>query len=293
MINLPRRCPSLLAAALACLAAPCRRGLLSAAEASSPGPPPANILACRLANYGRFQESAWTHLPSIGFHSVFLSVPPLDKVGETQALLEKHGLRVAVLRGETDLSRPTCVDELTVQLETCAKLGVKYMFLSPKHPGVSKEIACERLRQAGEIARRHGVTITLETHPDLGTNGDVHAETMRRIDHPNIRVNFDTGNISYYNRDTDAVTELAKCIDYVATVEFKDHSGQFETWDFPTIGRGVVDFAAVMKLLREHAYGGPITMEVEGTRGVEMTEEQTKQYIAESARYLRALGHLE
>lgn len=52
-------------------------------------------------------------------------------------------------------------------------MGVRYMFLSPKHTGVDKETAYERLRRLGEIAKGYGVIITLETHPDLGTNGDV------------------------------------------------------------------------------------------------------------------------
>ena len=40
-----------------------------------------------------------------------------------------------------------------VQLATCEKMGVRYLFLSPRHTGVDKEIACERLRRAGDIAR--------------------------------------------------------------------------------------------------------------------------------------------
>ena len=183
------------------------------------------------------------------------------------------------------------VDELAAQLAVCEKMGVKYMFLSPKHTGVSKEVAYERLRRVGDIAKKHGVTIVLETHPDLGTNADAHLETMRQINHPNVRVNFDTGNITFYNKGTDAVTELKKIIDYVATVELKDHNGQYKAWNFPVLGKGVVDFPAILKVLEEHHFRGPITMEVEGVQGVEMDEAQTKQYIAESVTYIQSLGN--
>ncbi len=131
-------------------------------------------------------------------------------------------------------------------------------------PGVSKEVAYQRLRRAGDVARKHGVIIVLETHRDLGANGDVHLETMRRVNHPNVRVNFDTGNITFYNRGTDAVTELKKIIDYVATVELKDHNGKYMDWNFPVLGKGVVDFPGILKVLEEHHFHGPITMEVEG-----------------------------
>ena len=69
---------------------------------------------------------------------------------------------------------------------------------------------------------------------------------MRRINHPNVRVNFDTGNITYYNQGADVVAELKKIIDYVATVELKDHGGQPRTWDFPALGQGKIDFAGVL-----------------------------------------------
>jgi inosose dehydratase len=252
--------------------------------------PPTNRFVCRLANYGKFQDAALNHLPKAGFKYIFTNVPPADQVEALRQRLADHGLRAAVLRGQTNFAQPDCVAQLAVQLATCEKLGVRYMFLSVKHPGVGKQIVYERLRQAGEIAKRRGVVIALETHPDMGTNGDVQLETMRQVDHPNVRVNFDTGNITFYNKGTTAVAELRKIIDFVATVELKDHDGQYKTWTFPPLGQGKVDFPEVLRILREHHYTGPLTLEVEGIEGVSWDERQTKKAIAESAAYIRSLG---
>ena len=197
-----------------------------------------NPLAIRIMNYGKYQDDAWTHLPSLGMHYVFLATPAPDEVAALEKRLAEHHLRPLVLRGDTDLGRASSVDELAGQLAVCEKMGVKYMFLSPKHTGVSKEVACDRLRQAGDIARQHGVIIVLETHPDLGANADAHLETMRRINHPNVRVNFDTGNITYYNKGTDAVTELKKIIDYVATVEVEGPQRPVQGLEFPRARHG-------------------------------------------------------
>jgi sugar phosphate isomerase/epimerase len=252
-----------------------------------------NPLAIRIMNYGKFQDAAWTHLPSIGMHYIFLSVPETNQVASVQERLAKSGLKPLVLRGDADLGRESSVDELAAQLAVCEQMGVKHMFLSPKHAGVGKDIAYERLRRVGDAAKKHGVVVVLETHRDLGTNGDVHLETMKAVNHPNVRVNFDTGNITYYNKGTDAVTELKKIIDYVATVELKDHNGQYETWNFPALGKGVVDFPGVLKVLEEHHFQGPITMEVEGVQGVEMTEAETKKYIADSIAYIQSLANFK
>ncbi|MCB9784286.1 MAG: sugar phosphate isomerase/epimerase [Candidatus Omnitrophica bacterium] len=248
-----------------------------------------NPLACRFASYGEYKDAAWDHLPSIGIKYVFLNVPAPDEVEATIQKLADHHLTPLVIRGETNLSEPSSVQELGEQCAICERMGVKYMFLSPKRHGAPKEVVCERLKQAGDLAKVHGVTIVLETHPDLGTNGEVHLETMKAIDHPNIRVNFDTANITYYNKNTDACTELKKIIDYVATIELKDHNLEFETWNFPVVGQGKVDFKCILDVLRKNDYQGPITLEFEGIEGVKLNREETLKAIEDSVEYARSI----
>src|SRR5574341_1356715 len=127
-----------------------------------------SMLACRLANYGPYQEIAWTNLQSLGVHGVFMNVPPATEVDATIKRLAAHGLTPVVLRGEANLSLESSLSTLAEQLAICEKMGVRYLFLSPKRHGSEKQLIYARLRQAGDIARRHGVTIALETHPDLG-----------------------------------------------------------------------------------------------------------------------------
>ena len=250
-------------------------------------------LAVRFRSYGDYAEAAWTHLPEIGVKYVFLSVPKPDEVDATMQKLAAHGLKPVVMRGDADLSKETFAEEIGAQSAICERMGVKYMFLSAKRQDTPKEVAYERLRSAGDAAKRHGVIVALETHPDLGTNGAVQVETMQAINHPNIRVNFDTANITYYNKKTSALAEMTKSIDFVATVEFKDHSCEFETWDFPVVGQGKVGFPAIVNLLQKHNYAGPVTIEFEGTKGVELSEEQTKKAIADSVAYVRTLGNFD
>jgi len=247
-------------------------------------------LACRINSYGAFQDAAWSHLPEIGIEYIFLNIPAADEVEAVRQQLADSGLTVVVLRGDANLSQESSVQELEAQLAICQQMDVKYMFLSPKRHGASKETIYSRLREVGNAAEKYGVTVVLETHPDLGTNGDVHLETMRQINHPRIRVNFDSGNIHYYNEDADAPTELRKVIDYLATVEIKDHNGVYNDWNFPALGQGVVDIPGVLKVLNEAGYEGPITMEIEGIKGVEWDEETTKKAIEASVDYLRSLG---
>jgi sugar phosphate isomerase/epimerase len=55
----------------------------------------------------------------------------------------------------------------------------------------------------------------------------------------------------------------------------------------------VVDFPGVLRLLEQHGFKGPITIEVEGIQGLEMNEAQTKSYIAQSVAYIKSLGEFK
>jgi len=92
-----------------------------------------NPLASRLSNYGKYQDAAWSHLPSLGIHYVFMGAPPREQVAAVKARLAVHGLQTLVLRGDTDLGRASSVAELAAQLAVCEMMGVRYLYLSPKH----------------------------------------------------------------------------------------------------------------------------------------------------------------
>lgn len=252
----------------------------------------ANLIACRLLTYGKYQHRAWTHLPEIGIRNVELPIPPVEKRAEVRRKLADHGLQATSLQSLCDVTQPEAVDVMRPQLEACVEFGARYCFLSAKAKDADLSVVYGRLRSIGDAARDLGVTVVLETHPDLVTNGDVGCRTMQAVDHPNVRVNFDTANVYFYNRNVTAVGELAKLIEYVAAVHLKDSTGIFEEWVFPTLGTGVVDFPEVFRMLSARRFAGPCTMELEGTKGVDLDEAGQLKYIADSAAYLKGIGAL-
>ena len=107
------------------------------------------------------------------------------------------------------------------------------------------------------------------------------------VNHPAVRINFDTGNISFYTDGGDAVVELEKIAPYVACTHLKDHDGEFEAWHFRTLGEGIVDFTEVLRILKSVDYTGPYILQPEGVRGKDLTESQTKERIEKSFEHLR------
>ncbi len=274
-----------------------RRAFLAAAGASlltsrlaraSRDPAPWH-LGCRIASYGDYQNLAWTHLPSLGVSRIFLEAPPPEGIDALRKRLQAHALRTPVLGAHVPLAQPDALARLDTHLATCKALGAGYMFLSANHDKITKEAAYDLLRQAGDAAAKHDVTLVLETHPRLGTNAATHLETMRQVNHPRVRVNFDTGNLSYYNESISAVKELEQIIEYVATVELKDHDLKPKSWHFPALGEGRVDFPGLFRVLDAHQFAGPVTIEIEGIAGQPWSEAETKHAVETSVRFVRGL----
>ncbi len=251
---------------------------------------PANLLACRTASYGKFSESAYGHLPTIGVHHVEIDAPAPEEVGQVKARLEHHGLSASSLQCPVEIEADDADERLTPALEAANALGAGTLFVSVHAGELGKKVAYERLHRVGVKAAEYGITVGMETHPDLITNAAVALETMRGVDHPNVRVNYDTANVHYYNRDVDHVDEMEKVIDYIGSMHLKDTDGRYKTWCFPTFGEGIVDFKAVFDRLNAYGFSGPFTMEIEGVEGESLNEEETCRRVADSVAHLRNIG---
>lgn len=250
------------------------------------------IVACRPQSYAPFTTLAYEHLAGLGIRHVEIEVPKPAELEPARAELQRHGLAASSLQAECDVRRADLPEQVAAQMPALATLGAGYMFVSAKAGDTPLDTVYGRLREAGQEAARHGVTIVLETHPDLVTNSAVALATMRGVGHPNVRVNFDTANIYFYNRGVDGVEELRRIVEFVGALHLKDTDGGYRSWHFPALGRGVVKFAELFKVLDAAGFAGPCTIEIEGLEGETKTERLVCDRVAESVGFLRGLGRL-
>ena len=158
-----------------------------------------NIIACNLGSYRQFRDGAYAHLAEIGLTNVEIGVPAPDAVDALCAELNAHGLTATSLLGSCDVQSETVVSDFQTTLDIADKMGVKIIFASVHAGETDINAVHDRLRAIGENAAPAGIKVCLETHPDMAHNGDIALETMQAVNHPNICINFDTGNVYYYN----------------------------------------------------------------------------------------------
>lgn len=250
-------------------------------------------IACRTASYRPFEHLALPHLAPLGVRFVEIPLPRREEWPAVRDELAKHGLSASSLHGECDIRQDDLATRIEAQMPAFAEFGCRYLFVSVKAEDLPRERAYAQLRAAGEIAARHGVTIVLETHPDLATNAATVLATMSGVNHPAVRINFDTANICFYNEGADPAAELQAIAPYVAAIHLKDTDGGYRHWHFPALGQGVVDFPQIFQILDETGFQGPSTLEIEGIEGEQKTEDLICGRIVESINFLRKIGRFE
>lgn len=249
---------------------------------------PQNIIAVNIGSYGKHREGAFAHLESIGIRHVEVPVPAPDQVETLQQRLRDHGLSATTLNCPCDLTQDP--ETMREKLAAGRQMGVPIFFISAKAGDLPKPEAYARLRARAELAEEYGITLSLETHPDLGENYGEARATLHAVNHPRLRWNLDTANLYYYNQNIDAVEQARRGVGIIGSVHLKDTNGAYKAWWFPALGEGVVDFAGVFATLNEAGFYGPFAFELEGIQGETLDEAGAQARVAKSLQHLKELG---
>ncbi len=151
-----------------------------------------------------------------------------------------------------------------------------------------RKLVITNLRKLGVVAADAGCILALETHKGPTQNAQAMLALMADVDRGSVRLNFDTGNIGYYNAGVDPCDELERVRDWVRNVHLKDNRGKPEDWYFPEPGGGgAVDFERVGRILDAAGYEGTYTIEIEGIEG-----EPEPGLEGRHARVVRGVTHL-
>lgn len=276
-----------------------------------------NLISCLSNSYRRFgARGAIENLRAAGLEHLELpirtaGVPSMfgDEPLLTQESTADDLQRVDELLAEHDVSVSSCnvtsgnalerraVDITKRKLDLAAHFGVQTVVGGAGEAPTesARETLYRHLREIGDHAGGLGIVYCCETHPGVCVHHSMMLETMRDVDHPSVRLNFDTGNILYYNENANVEVSLAKVCHLVRHVHLKDSQGVPGEWHFPALGSGgAVDFVRVLQLLRDCGFTGPYSLEIEGIEGEgDLPLEGYQERVAESVACLRDCGYFD
>lgn len=179
-------------------------------------------------------------------------------------------------------ARAVLVAELTGAFETAKRVNLRYAAVlsgaDPKLPlSYQRAAMTENLRWAADLADRAGVILCLESINRRSLPGIlIHHigeayEMVRAVDHPSVRLIFDTAHVQAM--DGDLLGNLDACWDALALVQIADNPGRLEP------GSGELNFANILRFLHRRQYRGLVELEHDWSELSRDTEQRGIEFL--------------
>jgi hydroxypyruvate isomerase len=173
-------------------------------------------------------------------------------------------LRNASWATDSKEAREWIASEIAQAAEAAHRVGAKRLAVlggaDPQRPIAYQHASLvQNLRHAGDIAARAGLTLCLETLsrksiPDMLLQHMPDAVAIAKaVDHPAVRLIFDTSHVQVM--DGDLLFHLEQAWDYVEIVQLADNPGRLEP------GTGEINFESLLRLLIKRGYRGLVELE--------------------------------
>lgn len=234
-----------------------------------------------------FARAVSLGLGGVEMHRSFLGDDdPFAEAKKIAKLAEGYGLSISMLTGASDFTHPQR-EERERQVVLCCEsiqlaevLGAPYYRLTAgqEHKGVPREQLFtwveEGFAKSLKYADKLGIVLAYENHykdyywtyPDLSRHMEDYLRILAMFEGSNLRVNFDTSNLIVVGEDPLALLE--KVLPLVVYVHASDRLGE-NIYQHGVPGTGLVEFNRIFALLQKNNYTGWISVEYNGTGGVE------------------------
>jgi L-ribulose-5-phosphate 3-epimerase len=260
-----------------------------------------NSLAGHTNTYHTYShDEALEGIAAAGFNAVELSAVPgwtehvdLDAdQGELRRKLDDYRLSPVSLSAHSDLTTADGLQHGLKAVRWAGEYGIPIVNTAVGgHQSADENEAAflGNVHALADEAEKEGVVIGLEIHGDIMASGAVTLPLLEKIGRDSVRINYDTANVVFYSGDS-AVDDIPQVADKIVHVHLKDTAGGKGVWNFGAIGSGVVDFGAVLALLRNAGYAGPYSVELEFTGEPWPPLEDVNAAMRRSYEYLTSLG---
>lgn len=251
----------------------------------------ANPISCHLITWRNDLAVAMPEASGLGFRAcetfTHTALAHADDPGAFRDLLATHGLRLSALYAGARFSDAVKAEETVTEIERIARflaaLDVDRIVLGPGGPRTGPTSAedlgqaCETIDEAARRTAALGVRACV--HPHLGTEIQDRAEidaVMAGTDPELVGFCPDTAHLTGAGMDpVDLIRTYGRRIGYVHLKDIAadapvgpdlNSSGTEAMSFFCELGRGNVDFPAVLAALAEVDYTGWLTVEIDTTR---------------------------
>ena len=114
------------------------------------------------------------------------------------------------------------LEVLTQRIKQAGAASVSQVLTFGHTKGGNHKLWVERFKQLGPIAKDNNVLLVVKQHGGETGTGEACAAITKEVDHPNVKVNYDAGNVlDYLNKDP--LPDIKLCAAEVRSFCIKDH----------------------------------------------------------------------
>lgn len=209
----------------------------------------------------------------------------------------EHGLGCFAIAGHVDLTEEPQLNYFLKKIEFAARIGAKFV---NTNSGPKSRLAEFRvsIRRVIKQAEKWGITVCLESHGDIVDTAKDGARILKEINHPLIRLNYDTGNTYFYQKGKISIEEdIKEGFEFLEHVHLKDISISGNSVRYRPLGKGDLNFPAIFNSLKALGREIPIGIEIPifvsgtldqiGPLGYPMPADSIREAARDSLAYVR------
>jgi len=234
----------------------------------------------------------------VSLETCFFSSLDAGYLRDLKAMLDQHNLDLVIAWGHPDGleggNNLEALSDLVKHIGVARTMGAKVMriigsslrFRDEAH-GPQLERLAAMLKEAVRLAEDEDIVLAMENHIDFTATEILNL--IERVGSESFGVNFDTGNALRLFEDP--VEEARLLAPFIHATHIKDVSPrrggsprEWNFWESVPAGKGVVDIAGVMQVLKDQGYQGTLCVEVDCLRP-EWDEDEAVEI---SVNYLRS-----
>lgn len=209
--------------------------------------------------------------------------------------MEALSLKPFAMSGHCNLMDKARLADFVLNMELAAFFGCDYIVSSIGEAHLEdRETAGQQgvIRNIAALVpelEKLNLKLVLETHGADHSTGKILKDIVDGIGSERVAINYDTANVIFYGGVSPEI-DMLDCIDRIAFLHIKDKAGAEKEWNFPALGKGQVNFPAILGNLEKAGNDSPFSVELEFTPDGAGSLEAVNQAVLESARYLKSLG---
>jgi sugar phosphate isomerase/epimerase len=204
------------------------------------GPPTRFQIACMTVPYAAFPlQRALTGIRDAGYRyvawgttheengkrvPVLAADAPAERAKELAARCRDLGLEPVLMFSGVYPEAKNGLQVLRQRILQAAAGRVPQVLTFGHTRGGNEKLWVERFKELAAVCRDNEVTLVVKQHGGETGTGAACARITREVNHPNIKVNYDAGNVmDYLEGKVNPLTDLAACADEVRSFCIKDH----------------------------------------------------------------------